>query len=74
MDIRRHIQAILNTPGIEVENESLIGQAVDLYAERNIDFVDAYNAYWMQMTHLNTVYTFDVRHFSRVPFIQTRRP
>lgn len=74
MDIRRHIVAIMNTPNVAIENEELIRDAIDLYAERNIDFIDAYNAFWMQAAGLTIAYTFDTRHFSRVPFIRTQQP
>ncbi len=72
--IRQHILALLNTPGIEVENESLISQAVDLYTEHNIDFLDAYNALWRQAAGLRIAYTFDLRHFSRLPFVEAKQP
>jgi predicted nucleic-acid-binding protein len=74
LQIRQHLLAILNTPGIEIENETLISQIVDLYAEQNIDFIDAYNILWMQRAGVTTAYTFDTRHFSRVPFIQAKAP
>jgi len=74
LDIRRHVLAMINTPNVEVENEELIHRAMDLYAERNIDLIDAYNILWMQTAGLTIAYTFDTRHFSRVPFIQAKQP
>ena len=64
----------MNTPNVEVEKKELIRDAIDLYAERNIDFIDAYNAFWMQAASLTIAYTFDTRHFSRVPFVRAQQP
>ena len=65
-EIRDEVLAILNTPGLEVENKDLIAEAVLLYAERNIDFIDAYNACWMRAQGINEVYTFDESHYRRL--------
>jgi predicted nucleic-acid-binding protein len=62
-EIKDHVLAILNTPGLQVENAELIGQAIVLYAHKNLDFIDAYNAYWMKEHGLSQVYTFDKKHF-----------
>ena len=64
--IRDAIWSILNTPGIQVDAPHLVAQAIDIYAAKNIDFVDAYNISWMFENDLTTAYTFDKRHFSRV--------
>lgn len=64
--IRDAIWSILNTPGIQVDASHLVAQAIDIYAAKNIDFVDAYNISWMFENDLTTAYTFDRRHFSRV--------
>jgi len=72
--IREAVGAILNTPGIEVDSAPLVAQAIDVYATKNIDFVDAYNIFWMRANGLKTVYTFDHRHFSRVGGIDVNVP
>lgn len=72
--IRDAIWSLLNTNGIQVENANLIGQAIDIYALKNIDFIDAYNASWMQANGITAVYTFDERHFSRVSGIDVKVP
>ena len=65
-EIRDKVLAILNTPGLEVENKDLIAEAVLLYTERNIDFIDAYNGCWMRAQGINEVYTFDESHYRRL--------
>lgn len=72
--IHEHILGILNTPGVKVEHESIITKAMDIYLHTNIDFIDAYSMSWMQGNDLSIVYTFDRRHFSRVPGIEVKVP
>ncbi|MBI1741981.1 type II toxin-antitoxin system VapC family toxin [Candidatus Acetothermia bacterium] len=64
-EIKANVLAILNTPGLSVENAELVGRAILLYADKNIDFVDAYNIFWMKEQGLSEAYTFDVKHFAR---------
>ena len=72
--VKSAILAILNTPGLTVENADLVGEAVLLHASQNIDFVDAYSAQWMRRRRLTEAYTFDVRHFARVAGIARPEP
>jgi len=73
-DVRRHIMAILSTPGIEVAEAPLVLQATAWFAERNVDFVDAYNVAWLLAHDLRAAYTFDRKHFSRLEGIEVRAP
>ena len=72
--IREHIWAILNHPGIEVAESDLISQAIDAHVAKNIDFIDAYNAYWIKSNQMQSVYTFDQRHFSRIDGLTVQVP
>lgn len=65
-EIMEKVLAILNTPGLEVANREIVLQAIVWYAEKNVDFIDAYNGAWLLARGLNTVYTFDRKHFSRL--------
>jgi uncharacterized protein len=65
-DIRDKVLAVLNTSGLEVIDSDLIFQAIDWYAEKNVDFLDAFNASWLLKHGLKSIYTFDQRHFSRL--------
>lgn len=64
-DIREHVLAILNTPGLEVAEGDVALQAILWYEEKNVDFIDAFNAAWLLTHGLARVATFDRRHFSR---------
>ena len=70
--IHEGVLGILNTPGVKVEHEAIITKAMDIYLHTNIDFIDAYSMSWMQGNNLSIAYTFDRRHFSRVPSITVK--
>jgi predicted nucleic-acid-binding protein len=73
-DIRDKVIAILNTPGLHIEEADRLAQAVTLYADLNIDFIDAYNAVWMRDQGLSKVITFDIKHFNRVQWVNASTP
>ncbi|MEA3238888.1 MAG: PIN domain-containing protein, partial [Candidatus Bipolaricaulota bacterium] len=65
-EIRDTVLMILNTPGLQVENHDLLLQATLLYADQNIDFIDAYNGCWAKNQKIPLVFTFDQRHYKRI--------
>lgn len=73
-EIRDKVIAILNTPGLQVEEADSLAQAITIYAELNIDFIDAYNAVWMKDHGLSKVITFDTKHFNRIPRVNAFTP
>jgi predicted nucleic-acid-binding protein len=73
-DIRDKVLAMLNTPGLEVGDGDLVLQAITWFAEKNIDFIDAYNAAWLLAQEMNVACTFDPMHFSRIEGITVRVP
>ena len=64
-DIQHKVLAILNTDGLKVQDDDIILQAIGLYVEKNVDFIDAYNAAWMLKSEVKRAFTFDQKHFSR---------
>ena len=73
-DIRDKVAAILNTPGLKVHEEGLLLDAIEWYAEKNVDFADAYNAAWMREHGLSVAFTFDRKHFARLDGVTPRAP
>ena len=73
-DVQAKILAILNTPGLEVAESDLLLQAILWYAEKNVDFIDAYNAAWMRARKIDIVSTFDRKHFNRFDDVIVRLP
>ena len=54
-DIQNKILAILNTSGLEIADSNLILKAIIWYAEKNVDFIDAYNAAWMEQKGIEKI-------------------
>jgi len=73
-DIQNKILAILNTPGLEIPESNLILKAIIWYAEKNVDFIDAYNAAWMEQKGIEKIYTFDQKHFARFDDVEVIKP
>jgi uncharacterized protein len=73
-DIQNKILAILNTSGLEVAESNLILKAIIWYAEKNVDFIDAYNAAWMEQKGIEKIYTFDQKHFGRLDNVEAIKP
>lgn len=72
--IRDRILAIPNTPGLEVEEDKLISRVINLYVNENIDFIHAYNGLWLRDRGLTSAFSFDIKHFRRIPGIDVRAP
>jgi predicted nucleic acid-binding protein len=62
--VQEKILGILNTPGLDVVDSELVLQAILWHVEKSVDFIDAYNASWMIRQGIDTIYTFDSKHFS----------
>lgn len=73
-EIKDKVIAILNTPGLKVADADLVVAAITAYAEKNVDFIDAYNAAWLLAQGIQTVYTFDNKHFSRLEGLTVKIP
>jgi predicted nucleic-acid-binding protein len=72
--IKDKIFAILNTAGLEAWEGDLLLEAIFWYADKNIDFIDAFNAAWLLTQGLDTTYTFDRKHFSQIEGIRVQVP
>lgn len=72
--VKDKVLAILNTPGLEVAEGDLILQAIAWYADRNVDFIDAFTVAWMLAQGVTRAATFDRKHFARFEAIQVQAP
>lgn len=63
------VLAILSTPGLTVTHADLIRDAIELYVNHNVDFIDGFSAAYMKMNRITRVKSFD-KHFSRFQDIQ----
>jgi predicted nucleic-acid-binding protein len=73
-EITELIEAVLNTPGIEVTEKSIIASTLKLYRTKNIDLIDAWIIEFAKDRGIKTIYTFDRKHFMDVSGIETRIP
>ena len=72
--IRELAEAILNTPGLAIENGEVFRNALAVYEERNIKFADAVMGIWGIARGLKTVYTYDEKDFRRIDGLVVRNP
>ena len=73
-EVQATLLAILNTPGLEVEQEHLLIQAAHWFAEKNVDFIDAYTTAWMLDNGLTEILTLDRKHFQRFEGLNVVNP
>ena len=67
-EVVEKILAIAETDNTIIENRQVILGALDLYEEKNIDFIDAYLASHSIKNNCDTVFTFD-KDFRKIDFI-----
>ena len=72
-DIRRHLAAIIELPGLEILHKATYLRALDHYVTMNVDFVDALNVAHMEREGIRIVVSFD-RDFDKVTGITRREP
>ena len=73
-EIQAKVLAILNTPGLDVDGADLLLHAAVWYDEKNVDFMDAFNAAWMLNQGVGNAFTFDQKHFNRFEEITAHLP
>jgi predicted nucleic acid-binding protein len=68
------IHAILATPGLEVINSAVVGRALEIYQDQNVDFVDGHIVALAEKLNIPEVYSFDKKHLSRIENIKRIEP
>ena len=72
-DIREKLEKILNTKNLDCPNREIILHALSIYEEKNIDYIDAYNASALQKKGINEVYSYD-KHYDRIKWMKRIEP
>jgi len=72
-EICNNIELILKTPNIRFKERSILIEAINLYREKNINFIDAYNYSYMKSNSVTEIYSFD-RDFDELPDIKRLEP
>ena len=73
-EVRERLLGVVQTPGLRVVEEPLVLEALQGFVEKNVDYIDAYNAAWMRAEGLEEVATFDRKHFNRFEHLRVRVP
>ena len=68
------IRAILATPGVEVINGTVVGRALEIYQDKNVDFVDGHIVALAEKLNISEIYSFDKKHISRIENIKRVEP
>lgn len=68
------LNAILRTRGVEVSDKQIVGDAIALYLDGAIDFIDAWIIAFARAAGVRAVYTFDRKHFKGIEGIEMMRP
>lgn len=73
MEVQEKVEKILNTPNLTCPNKDLILTALALYTEKNVDFIDAYNALILRNEGIRDVYSYD-KHYGRISWLTRIAP
>ncbi len=58
--------AILDTPGIDIQDRSILREALRIYVSKGIDFIDAWIIEFAASKGIKKIYTFDKKHFRNI--------
>jgi len=72
-EVREKLEKILNTQNLDCSNSEIIINALAVYEEKNIDYIDAYNASILRMKGINEIYSYD-RHYDRIKWMKRVEP
>ena len=72
-DIREKLEKILNTRNLHCPNTEIIINALSLYVEKNIDYIDSYNAFLLSTHKMSEIYSYD-KHFDRIDWLTRVEP
>ena len=73
-EIAELVEAILNTPGIDIQDKLIIKAALKLYSSKEIDLVDAWVIEFAKAKGAKRIYTFDKKHFKSTKEIEIITP
>lgn len=68
------LNAILHTHGVEVSDKPVVSEAIALYRDGTIDFIDAWIVAFAKAAEVRVVYTFDRKHFKGIDGIEMVHP
>jgi predicted nucleic acid-binding protein len=72
-EVIEKVSVILGTENLFIPDKDVLADALVLYARRNIDFIDAYNAVFMKYKGLREIYSYD-EDFETIGDIERKEP
>jgi predicted nucleic acid-binding protein len=72
-EVVEKITVIVGTKNLSIPDKQVVADALVLYARKNIDFIDAYNAIFMRYHGLRDIYSYD-EDFELIEDLQRREP
>ncbi len=72
-EVVEKVSVILGTENLFVPDKDVLADALVLYARKNIDFIDAYNAVFMKYQALREIYSYD-EDFEMIDDIEREEP
>jgi predicted nucleic-acid-binding protein len=72
-EIQDKVEKILNTPNLICPRKELILNALIMYSEKNIDYIDAVNALILKERGIEELYSYD-KHFDRIEGLTRLEP
>jgi predicted nucleic acid-binding protein len=72
-EVVEKVTVIVGTKNLSIPDKHIVADALVLYARKNIDFIDAYNAMFMRYHGLREIYSYD-EDFELMEDIQRREP
>ena len=72
-DVQERVEKILNTPNMFCECKDMILNALTLYVDKNIDYVDAYNAVVLRNEGVTELYSYDT-HYDAIGWLKRSEP
>jgi predicted nucleic acid-binding protein len=72
-DVIEKVSVILGTENLLIPDKDVLADALVLYARKNIDFIDAYNAVFMKYQDIREIYSYD-EDFETIEDIERKEP
>jgi predicted nucleic acid-binding protein len=58
-EVIEKVSIIISTSNLHLDNKSIIADSLVLFSQKNIDYIDAYNAVFMKSQGLKKLYSYD---------------
>lgn len=72
-EVQDKVEKILNTPNLICPHKELILRALTLYSEKNIDYIDAFNALILKEKGIEELYSYD-KDYDRIEWLTRLEP